>query len=131
MGLELHVRRCATLLLIAPSQVIVEMNKTMSPAQGSNIWSWIRGCVFLDVPHGGSKLADWAGILAPLEALTGLLQMGKITNLGQKCAILNRISDEFSQVRHTHSIPVQSCYETKKMGRVYRKFVNPPFFHHA
>ena len=100
------------------------MNKIRQPEQ-DNILNQIKGCIFLGVPHGGSKLADWAGILAPLGNLTGLLQMGKIKNLEQQYAILNRISDDFSQVRHAHSIPVQSCYETKKMGRVYGRLVSP------
>ena len=106
-----------------PRKAIVEINKTRSPSQG-NISSWIKGCIFLGVPHSGSKLADWAGILAPLGTFSGLVQMRKIKNLERQCAILNRISDDFSQVRHAYNIPVQSCYETKKLGRVYGKLAS-------
>ena len=102
-------------------KAIVEISKTGPPSQNS---IWVKGCIFLGVPHNGSKLAHWTGILAPLGNFGGLVQTGKIKNLEQKCEILNRISDEFSQVRHAHNIPVLSCYETKKIGRVYGKLVS-------
>ncbi|KAK1758143.1 hypothetical protein QBC47DRAFT_373805 [Echria macrotheca] len=106
---------------LVSKQAIVEISKTSAPSQNS---IWIKGCIFLGVPHNGAKLADWAGILAPLVGnFGGLVQTGKIKNLEQKCEILNRISDEFRQVRHAHNIPVLSCYETKKISRVYSRLV--------
>jgi uncharacterized protein (DUF488 family) len=82
--------------------------------------TFVGGCAFFGVPHVGSKAADWARILTVLNYL-GILEDGKIKNLEQKSSILNRIADEFAQVRNAYNIPVRSCYETKTtMMRIVR-----------
>ncbi|RYP35823.1 hypothetical protein DL768_010963 [Monosporascus sp. mg162] len=91
-------------------EVIVEINKSTLAGRPS---TFMTGCIFFGVPHGGSKVADWARVLAGFNSF-GLLQTGKIKNLEQKSSILNRISDDFSQVRRADNIAVRSCYETKK-----------------
>ncbi|KAL2068811.1 hypothetical protein VTL71DRAFT_15149 [Oculimacula yallundae] len=91
---------------IISKQTIVEMNKT-TPV------TFVGGCTFFGVPHGGSRAADWARILTVFSSL-GVLETGKIKNLELKSTILNRIADEFAQVRNAYRIPVRSCYETKK-----------------
>ena len=76
----------------------------------------VGGCLFLAVPHKGSKLATSLGqilnILNIVLAPSKKFQTAKVKDLEEKSRELAEIAGRFAPKRHLNNIAVISCHET-------------------
>jgi len=79
--------------------------------------SFVKGCVIFGVPHRGADFPMGLKLILSLVSPTGLIEAGKIIELGPKSALLANISDEFRQARKTLGIDILSCWEMQIMKK--------------
>ena len=110
-------------------QAIIQLANTAiamsTPTQEYNFP--VKGCMFFGVPNRGTEMADTASSI--LKVLNTVFNVNRnvVHDLENKSQRLANISMEFRTIRHTHSIPVISFFETVRYNYALGVVSHAPF----